>query len=148
MPNTREKLVELLCEVIETDGCNGHCNFPPCYLVKACADNLIENGATVQQWISVKDRLPEKDVRVLVWMQDNEEGYTQMDTDRWSCTMEQGHHWIRWGKCVTHWMPLPTPPARAQDQKGVTCHNCNGTDEPEHYQNKKYCPNCGAGVDV
>ena len=49
MPNTREKLIELLCDVIETDGCSGHCDFPPCYLVKACADNLIANGVTVQE---------------------------------------------------------------------------------------------------
>ena len=48
MPNTREKLIELLCDVIETDGCSGHCNFPPCYLVKACADHLIANGVTFQ----------------------------------------------------------------------------------------------------
>ena len=74
------------------------------------ANFLLSHGVTVQGWIPVEERLPEKDVRVLIWMQDNEEGYTQMDTDRWSCTMEQGYHWIRWGKSVTHWMPLPQPP--------------------------------------
>lgn len=40
----RERLIKLLCEVIETDGCSGHCNYPPCYLVKAIADNLIASG--------------------------------------------------------------------------------------------------------
>jgi hypothetical protein len=68
----------------------------------------------VGKWIPVTERLPEKDVRVLVWMKDNEEGYTQMDTDRWSCTMEQGYHWVRWGKNVTHWMPLPEPPKEVE----------------------------------
>lgn len=100
----REKLIKLL----QHDNC-------PLFMVfgdkvDVLADYLIANGVTVQEWISVKDRLPEKDIRVLVWMKDNEEGYTQMDTDRWSCTMEQGYHWIRWGKSVTHWMPMPEPP--------------------------------------
>ena len=100
--DVREKLVEILRKPI----------FPHELVdpIEAVADYLLDSGVTVQEWISVKDRLPEKDVRVLVWMNDNEEGYTQMDTDRWNCTMEQGYHWVRWGKNVTHWMPLPQPP--------------------------------------
>lgn len=68
----REKLIKLLCDVIETDGCSGHCDFPPCYLVKAIADNLIANGVTfatdnnVGGWIPVTERLPESGVHVLV----------------------------------------------------------------------------------
>jgi hypothetical protein len=115
MPNTREKLIELLETVVSPNEvlCDGE------VLVSTArvADHLIANGVTFatdnnvgSKWIPVTERLPEKDVRVLVWMQDNEEGYTQMDTDRFSCTMEQGYHWIRWGKSVTHWMPLPEPP--------------------------------------
>ena len=104
--DVREKLVELANDVLQ-------------YLpwgeiqkdtAERIAERMMDHGVTVQEWISVKDRLPEKDVRVLVWMQDNEEYYTQIDTDRFSCTMEQGYHWIRWGKSVTHWMPLPQPP--------------------------------------
>ena len=98
--DVREKLVELI-ESAQYWGSNTS---------EEIADNLLENGVTVQGWISVKDRLPDQNIRVLVWMQDNEEEYTQIDTDRWSCTMEQGYHWIRWGNRVTHWMPLPQPP--------------------------------------
>ena len=97
--DVREKLVELL-----------KANFYDEYEFEEIADILIAHGVTVQEWISVKDRLPEQNIRVLVWMQDNEQEYTQIDTDRWSCTMEQGYHWIRWGNRVTHWMPLPQPP--------------------------------------
>ena len=102
--DVREKLVEL---ILSTDLGLSHSRESDALNI---ADNLIANGVTVQEWISVKDRLPDQNIRVLVWMQDNEEEYTQIDTDRWSCTMEQGYHWIRWGNRVTHWMPLPQPP--------------------------------------
>lgn len=67
MPNTREKLIELLqdCvdENVETD--DPYVGFEVKY--GSIADRLIANGVTVvdkfatteQQWISVKDRLPE-----------------------------------------------------------------------------------------
>ena len=50
--NVREKLVELITEFY---GCD-----PMYYDVDALAiaDYLISNGATVQEWISVEDRLP------------------------------------------------------------------------------------------
>ena len=34
--------------------------------IKAIADHLIANGVTVQEWISVKDRLPGKNVNCIV----------------------------------------------------------------------------------
>ena len=107
--DVREKLVDLIHKAkLSMWGKNGLSNEKAqnSYI----SDYLFAHGVTVQEWISVKDRLPEKDIRVLVWMQDNEEGYTQIDTDRFSCTMEQSYHWIRWGKSVTHWMSLPQPP--------------------------------------
>ena len=56
-------------------------------------------------WISVKDRLPDEDVRVLVYLH-SDRSYTTMDTDR----LLNGK-WVRWGALdVTHWMPLPLPP--------------------------------------
>ena len=48
MPNTREKLIEVLRDVQYLGG-----------LEEKIADHLIANGVTVQEWISVKDRLPE-----------------------------------------------------------------------------------------
>lgn len=69
------------------------------------ADDLLANKVTVQEWISVKDRMPEEDNRVLVWLGVKLYDYTRIDTDR----LHNGR-WIRWGKDVTHWMPLPNPP--------------------------------------
>ena len=57
--DVREKLVELMCDVLE-DGCIGHCNHPPCWKVTHAVDGLIANGVTVQEWISVKEHLPQE----------------------------------------------------------------------------------------
>ena len=59
-----------------------------------------------QKWIPVTERLPDEDVRVLVWLvADNPSKYTRIDTDR-----RHDSRWVRWEKYVTHWMPLPEPP--------------------------------------
>ena len=47
--NVREKLVELLDRFVYDDW----------YSNDEIAEELISNGVTVQEWISVKDRLPE-----------------------------------------------------------------------------------------
>lgn len=70
----REKLVELLAQRCEfgSKGCVGCKNNLP--IASTCkeerygkvADHLLANGVTVHEWISTKDRLPEKDVDVLV----------------------------------------------------------------------------------
>lgn len=57
------------------------------------------------EWISVDERLPEGDNRVLVYLKDNPMSYTRIDTDRLV-----SKEWIRWGNTVSHWMPLPEPP--------------------------------------
>ena len=57
------------------------------------------------EWISVDERLPEGDNRVLVYLKDNPMSYTRIDTDRLV-----SKKWIRWGNTVSHWMPLPEPP--------------------------------------
>ena len=59
-----------------------------------------------QEWISVEERLPAEDVRVLVWLRkDHKTTYTRIDTDR-----RLNGVWVRWYESVTHWMPLPEPP--------------------------------------
>lgn len=104
------------------------------------ARKLIEDAPAVQQWISVKDRLPEDEKKVLCILDD---GFLCiLEWCSWDWLWNDGHN-VYAEKDVTHWMPLPQPPANE-----IKCHKCNGTDEPEHYQNKKYCPNCGARVDA
>ena len=105
--DVREKLVELLTEFF---GCD-----PMYYNVDALAiaDHLVSNGVTVQEWISVKDRLPEYSNdgfadAVLVT-----DGFVQHMAyfvgGEWRFA-ESGEikepMWYR----ITHWMPLPQPP--------------------------------------
>ena len=62
MPNTREKVIELLLDMpfgnSTEEAEERHAS--------DTADYLIDNGVTVQEWISVKDRLPESQNPVLV----------------------------------------------------------------------------------
>ena len=64
--DVREKLVELLREAPYNIFGNklGNCYFDSC--LELIADHLIANGVTVQEWISVDDRLPENGVHVLL----------------------------------------------------------------------------------
>ena len=118
--DVREKLVELLTEFY---GCD-----PMYYDVDALAiaDHLISNGVTVQEWISVEDRLPENDGSYLVTM--NSFGGRKYIGVRWFAKDGEAvneyelagqenvwyYHDSEWGyisiDSVTHWMPLPQPP--------------------------------------
>ena len=60
----------------------------------------------MNEWICVKDRLPNDDVRVLVYLGLGNY-YTKIDTDR-----RVKGKWVRWGENVTYWMPLPEPPTK------------------------------------
>ena len=105
----REKLIELLKKTPIAE-INGHiAEAEVCFVshvFESMADHLIANGVTIQKWIPVTERLPEEDVRVLVWLGTGDITYTQIDTDRL-----HKKKWRRWTKNVTHWMPLPEPPA-------------------------------------
>ena len=93
----RDKIAEIIR--------NAHINANPlAQFGYAEADALIAYGVVVPQWISVKDRLPDNEERVLVAV-DSDKSYTKIDTDRMVC-----RQWVRWGMSVTHWMPLPEPP--------------------------------------
>lgn len=98
--DVREKLVDLLREVQYLGG-----------LEEKIADNLIANGVTVQEWISVEDRLPDIGRKCLIanreivargWLRPDGVWKTGVSSDE------------VWGKFSlhqpTHWMPLPEPP--------------------------------------
>ena len=59
------------------------------------------------EWVSVEERLPKGDDRVLVYLKDNPMSYTRIDTDRLV-----SKEWVRWGDNVSHWKPLPEPPKK------------------------------------
>ena len=109
--DVREKLVELLHKGVRCPGVIDNCNDCPYYsFEKACdefgatVDLLIANGVTVQEWISVKDRLPEKDEIVIICTDENFIYAGELVGDTWFLDNDS------WTATVTHWMPLPQPP--------------------------------------
>ena len=93
--DVREKLVEILRKPI----------FPHELVdpIEAVADYLLDSGVTVQEWISVKDRLP-----------------TIYDADADNCVLaihkasnKRYYHWRSVADNpfdFTHWMKTPQPP--------------------------------------
>ena len=78
-------------------------------MVKDIASYLTDNGVTVQEWISVKDRLPEEKVNCIVHYK---HAYCDND-DYWAngfCCYDGEKFQLDPAYKVTHWMPLPTPP--------------------------------------
>ena len=98
--DVREKLVEIIQNSV--GGCTRH-------WAEVIADGLIAHGVTMQEWISVKDRLPEQGQQVLI--------YSRYDfcevalyigiPGKWRVTW---NHDMLDADSVTHWMPLPQPP--------------------------------------
>ena len=101
--DAREKLVELLDIIIQ----------PGQKTLGDIADYLIANGVTVQEWISVKDRLPEPkhefDARnwYLVALSS---GVVKELAYEFHNHSVFGYGWRETAYPVTHWMPLPQPP--------------------------------------
>ena len=107
--DVREKLVEL-CEDLET--------LPCCDTYEGQAEYLISNGVTVQEWTSVKDKLPPYNRDVLVYrpnmamkiLVDNYAWHYRDDDNEWY------EDWALYGKdangnpVITHWAYLPEPP--------------------------------------
>lgn len=73
------------------------------------AEHLIANGVTIQRWIPVEERLPEKFITVIVQMP----GEKPLPTVTWGFLTDDGwyaNYFVRDLGEVTHWMPLPEPP--------------------------------------
>lgn len=78
------------------------------------ADHLIAHGVTVQEWISVEDRLPEEGEYVLCVLKGfNYGGKIQVckfvPADKFK-DKPYFEHFRNGFPSVTHWMPLPNPP--------------------------------------
>ena len=105
----RQALIDLIINAKRTDPETGS-------FTEWLADFLLGYGVTLPQpsnepllgWVSVEKRLPDENVRVLVFLPDVDALLPQrMDTDR----VVNGR-WVRWYTGVTHWMPLPALPDR------------------------------------
>ena len=103
--NVREKLVELLKNAkAAMKSENLSCDIARNMFV---VDFMMANGVTVQEWISVDDRLPEDDSDVLAYSRNGEE-----------CRIYPANYAKGvWFDCIfttpvtdttTHWMPLPS----------------------------------------
>ena len=109
--DVREKLVELI-ESARYWGSNTS---------EEIADTLLDNGVTVQEWISVKDRLPKRPPDRV-----DDQGRSWFTTGI-ECLVYDGKnvfaaHYCFMNKCfwysdtlhplknITHWMPIPQPP--------------------------------------
>lgn len=108
--DVREKLIDILRKPI----------FPHELVdpTEAVADYLLDSGVTVQEWVSVDDKLPPYNRDVLVYrpnmamkiLVDSYDGYYGEDDDEW----HEG--WARYGNdihgkpIITHWAYLPQPP--------------------------------------
>ena len=98
MMDVREKLVELLDKFVYDDW----------YGNDYIAEKLIANGVTVQEWISVKDRLPEAGGYVVCIAKRNPFSrfmpmVARIDKNGWVNPITE-----QYISEVTHWMPLPS----------------------------------------
>ena len=116
--DVREKLVELLTNSPKLDVLDCATGW------EEAANYLIAHGVTVQEWISVDDRLPsdEQDVLVIAHGWDGRLVYVgshkRVEAQKSWLTgiTNKSSEWSLWGwsylkePMVTHWMPLPEPP--------------------------------------
>ena len=95
---TKEKIVELLDIIIQ----------PGQKTLGDIADYLIRNGVTVQEWISVDERLPKNFVSVLGYMTDAGES----PPVRECYTVGNAFFFPALGDVhpVSHWCEMPEPP--------------------------------------
>lgn len=97
--DVREKLVELQLQADIADNVSEnttqHREFT--------ADFMMANGVTVQEWISVKDGVPDTEDVFLCWSKDL--------ADMMFCYTSDFKQME-----VTHWMPLPEAPREDEDE--------------------------------
>ena len=111
--DVREKLVELLDDIQRS----GTGYFGNAIENKKIADHLIRNGVTVQEWISVDDRLPDSCGFPCLMCGENSFGQIRV-FEGFTGYMERGKfEWHSNQKdididvwTITHWMPIPQPP--------------------------------------
>ena len=103
--DVREKLVEIVKKAAYSSLPSNTEDFH----LNMFVTNLLAHGVTVQEWISVTERLPEKNVNCIVHYRhaycDND-GYFAIGF----CYHDGEKFQFDPAYKVTHWMPLPKPP--------------------------------------
>ena len=104
--DVREKLIDLIIDAKRTDPEAGS-------FTDYLTDCLINNGVTVQEWISVKDMLPKNEKPVLTFVGYEESMIGFITVSSYFC-FEPNPHW-QWDGLLNDeqktlfWMPLPQP---------------------------------------
>ena len=109
--DVREKLIEILRKPIFP-----HESVDP---TEAVADYLLDSGVTVQEWVSVNDRLPEAGGYVVCIAKRNPFSRFMPMVAR---IVKNG--WVnpiteQYISEVTHWMPLPEPPKEEKKNERI-----------------------------
>ena len=96
----RDRLIELLADYLYSE---------------QIADHLIANGVTVNEWISVEEKLPDTDDNVLVICNGEYKNIRFINAYDLAAYDSDEDEWILDSYpeavvTVTHWMPLPKPP--------------------------------------
>ena len=123
--NDREKLIDIL----ESAESAVYWNSDDRGFIEKIADHLIANGVTVQKWIPVSERLPDKNDEYIVFLKYVKtitimnfaldfvihDEYGLPTKEKKSCFYYYDDDWenIEVPE-VTHWMPIPEPPKGAQ----------------------------------
>lgn len=96
----RKKLIDLLLSVPSAEVIFGKREGKRYTTAWHIANHLIANGVTIQEWIPVKERLPDDGVQVLACTKHGKPFPAHCRDGKWRVS----HSVI-----ITHWMPLPTP---------------------------------------
>lgn len=104
--DVREKLVELIGSTEYGNGSLVGNNFQKGFIEKI-ASHIIDNGVTVQEWVSVDERLPENFISVLGYMTDAGE----FPPVRECYTVGNAFYFPALGDVhpVSHWCEMPKP---------------------------------------
>lgn len=101
----KEKLIELL---------DMNCGYTAEMKADDLADYLIDNGVTVQEWISMKERQPERTGAYIATQAGKYVfiGWYSAALDNWKVLTQSKPQKCRYP--VTHWMPLPERPKEGE----------------------------------
>ena len=112
MMDVREKLVELICRF-----CSGLAvsDITPPYGYENLADFMMSNGVTVQEWVSVKDKLPDEDGQYLIFTTqyftpDHIDEIDQKDGIEISGYSKRFGFLSKNGLHAKYWRDIPQPP--------------------------------------
>lgn len=115
--NDRDKLIELLKKADKIASKKLIMDYDDA--IADNADYLIANGVTVQEWISVKDRLPDESGEYVV-LNDAAHQDVLMYSEKYklfnACDFLEEDFALKNSIKVTHWMPLLKPPKKAEEK--------------------------------